>query len=225
MPEAVHLEPPHELTEGSHGPSDGSSHRLELVATLLLAISTVGIAWSGYQAARWSGFESELYASATHSRALANRAEERAGQGELQDLLNFNRWLEVTAEGRDDLADLVNRGFRAQFRPAFDAWLAQDPLVNQDAISSPLQMPQYQLPGYVRAERLDTIADVQFERAKAATDNTDDYVLLTVFLAVVLFFAGISLRFTWQKLRVVVLTMAALFLVYAVVRLIDLPVH
>src|SRR5450759_531871 len=47
---------PHELSE----PGAGTTHRertLELLATLLLSIATVGIAWSGYQAARWSGIE------------------------------------------------------------------------------------------------------------------------------------------------------------------------
>jgi hypothetical protein len=225
MTEPVHVHPPHELTEAEGSSSDRATHRLELVATLLLAIATVGIAWSGYQAARWSGLQTELYTSATHTRTIANRETTRAGQQRLQDLLNFNRWLEVSTEGNTTLTDLYVRRFRPQFRPAFDAWLAQDPLNNLDAIASPLYMPQYRLPGFVRAGRLDRVADREFDRAKAATENTDDYILNTVFLAVVLFFAGISLRFTWSAMRITVLVLGAVFLVFGLVRMLSLPIH
>ncbi len=225
MAEPVHVHAPHELTETEGGSSEGATHRLELVATLLLAIATVGIAWSGYQAARWSGFQSEQYASATHTRTVANREATRSGQARLQDLLNFNRWLEVSTEDNTTLADLYLRRFRPQFRPAFDAWLAQDPLNNPDGVASPLYMPQYRLPGFERAERLDRVADRQIDQAKAATENTDDYILLTVFLAVVLFFAGISLRFTWSAMRTTVLVLGAVFLVFALVRMLAFPIH
>jgi len=36
-----------------------------------------------------------------------------------------------------------------------------------------------------------------FEEGKEATEHADNYVFATVFFAVVLFFAGISLRFQW----------------------------
>ncbi len=45
----------------------------------------------------------------------------------------------------------------------------------------------------------------------------------TVFFAVVLFFAGISLRFEWFPMRVLVLGGATLLLVYAAGRLVTLP--
>ena len=41
---------------------------LEFVAVLLLSISTLAIAWSGYQAARWSGHQSRDYAAASTAR-------------------------------------------------------------------------------------------------------------------------------------------------------------
>jgi hypothetical protein len=58
---------------------------------------------------------------------------------------------------------------------------------------------------------------------KAATENTDNYVLTTVFFAAVLFFAGISLRFKWQSMRLVVITFAVVFLGYGLARLALLP--
>ena len=55
------------------------------------------------------------------------------------------------------------------------------------------------------------------------TDHTDAYVLTTVFFAAVLFFAGISTRFEWLRMRAVVLAFAALGLGYATFRILTLP--
>ena len=71
----------------------------------------------------------------------------------------------------------------------------------------------------VKAARLEHLGDRRFEQGKEATENSDDYVFVTVFFAVVLFFAGISLRFTWLPIRVGILAMAATMLVYGTIRI------
>jgi hypothetical protein len=48
-------------------------------------------------------------------------------------------------------------------------------------------------------------------------------VLTSVFLASVLFFAGISMRFVWQRMRVTVLVLAGVSLVYGIIRVATLP--
>ena len=125
MPEHVHVHAPHELHEGNER-TTRRDRTLEIVAAFLLALSTLAIAWSGYQAARWSGLQAEKYSEATAARSLANRHQINAGEQRVADLLNFNRWLEVTTAGNAELTALYERRFRDEFRPAFDAWLAQD---------------------------------------------------------------------------------------------------
>ena len=197
---------------------------MELVATLLLAIATLGIAWSGYQGARWNGEAAEEYSAANAARARANIAETDGDQERTQDLLNFNRWLEVTTEGNQELASLYERRFRAEFRPAFEAWLADDPLNNPAAEASPLREAEYKLADLERADELEAQGTEHFESGKDATENTDSYVLTTVFFAAVLFFAGISMRFVWQRMRIAVLVLGWLFLVYAIVLVARLPI-
>jgi hypothetical protein len=161
--------------------------------------------------------------AASTARSLANRASTLAAQERDQDLLNFNRWLEVTTEGNTQLAALYQRRFRAEFRPAFEEWLATDPLNNPNAIPSPLLEKQYVLADEVKAEKLEKLGDARFEQGKQATENADDYVFVTVFFAVVLFFAGISLRFAWIPLRIGILALGGVLLVYAVARIATLP--
>ena len=222
MPEHVHVHAPHELTEESHSVSR-QERILEFVAVLLLSISTLAIAWSGYQAARWSGHQSRDYAAASTARARANRVSTLAGQQRIQDLLNFNRWLEASDEGNAKIADLYVRRFRPEFLPAFRAWSVQDPFNNRDAIATPLLMPEYKLANFEKADRLERGGTELFNSAKEATEHADSYVFATVFFAAVLFFAGISMRFRWYAMRVTVLVISGVFLLYGVVHVATLP--
>jgi hypothetical protein len=222
MPEHVHVHAPHELSDP--GESHSSRERwLEVAAALLLSLATLGIAWSGYQAAKWSGLQARRYTQASTARSFANRAATQASQDRTQDLLNFNRWLEVTTEGNTELADLYERRFRDEFRPAFERWVADDPLHNTNAVASPLLEKNYVLANMVKADKLEKLGDVRFEQGKNATEHADDYVFVTVFFAVVLFFAGISLRFQLFSMRVLILGLGTVMLVYGIVKFTSLP--
>jgi hypothetical protein len=189
---------------------------------LLLSVATVCVAWSGYQAAKWSGVQAQRYAAASTARAEATRAATLAGQERLQDLLNFNRWLEVSSQGNELLAALYERRFREEFRPAFEAWRASDPVDNPEAVATPLLEPEYRLANFERADELEREGDRRFEAAHDATENADKYVFSTVFFAAVLFFAGISMRFVWVRMRITILALAFAFLVYGIATLLTL---
>jgi hypothetical protein len=222
MPEHVHVHTPHGLDEAGAVVSR-RERMLEIVAGLLLSLATIGIAWSGYQAAKWSGLQARRYTQASTARSLANRASTLAAQERTQDLLNFNRWLEVTTEGNTQLAALYERRFRDEFRTAFAAWLRADPLNNPQALPSPLLEKQYVLADAVKAAELEKLGDSRFEQGKQATENADDYVFVTVFFAIVLFFAGISMRFVWLPMRLTILVLGTAMLVYGAARLGTLP--
>ena len=144
----------------------------------------------------------------------------------MQDVLNFNRWLEVSTEGDTQLAELYERRFRDEFRPAFDAWIAEDPLNNPSADGEPAAACRSTCsPTRWRAIASSEKATGLFEEGKEATEHADDYVFITVFFAAVLFFAGMSLRFVWLKLRAIVLGFAVVLLAYGFVRLGIMPTY
>ncbi len=87
-----------------------------------------------------------------------------------------------------------------------------------------MRQEEYKVAALERGEQLEDVADEHFEDGKEATEHTDSYVLTTVFFAAVLFFAGISMRFVWQRMRVAVLVLGSLFLVYAIVLVARLPI-
>jgi ferric-dicitrate binding protein FerR (iron transport regulator) len=223
MPEHVHVHAPHELAEVHPTTTNVRERWLEIAAALMLSLATLGIAWSGYQAAKWSGLQARRYTQASTARSLANQSATLATEDRTQDLLNFNRWLEVYTNGDTELASLYERRFRDEFRPAFERWLAADPLHDAESIPSPLRESNYKLANMEKADRLERIGDARFEQGKEATENADDYVFVTVFFAIVLFFAGISLRFSWFPMRILILGFGTAILLWGGFRLLDLP--
>src|SRR3954451_25021348 len=111
----AHLHVPHELTETHEGGHDavGRGERvLELLAVVLLSLTTLATAWSGYQAARWSGEQSQLYARASATRVQAGQQASRAGQLRIDALVLFDDWLAARTAGRTRLAAINERRFR-----------------------------------------------------------------------------------------------------------------
>jgi hypothetical protein len=223
----VHVHAPHELTEPPEEKGADTPHGervLELFAVLLLSLTTLATAWSGYQAARWSGEQSQLYARASATRIKAQQASTAAGQRRIDDQLYFNGWLDARQAGNRKLATIYRKRFRPEFRPAFQAWIAQHPFTNPHAIAGPLYMPQYKLSETARAAELDTAANELYLEGTEAKSNDDRYILSTVFFAAVLFFAGISLRLDWRPLRIIVLGLAGALLLGGAVFVLSLPV-
>jgi hypothetical protein len=222
----AHPHVPHELTEGKEDgkPTSHGERVLELGAVLLLSMTAVATAWSGYQAARWSGEQSKGYAQASTARIHSQRQASHAGQVRIDDLLYFNGWLNAHSTGHQALAAIYERRFRAGFVPAFRAWIAQRPFTNPNAIPGPLYMPQFHLPALDRSHALDDEADGLYKEGTDAKTNDDHYILSTVFFAAVLFFAGISLRLDWRPLRITVLVFASLMLLSGLVFVLTLPI-
>lgn len=226
----IHVHVPHELSEsrGQGAPErdrpDRGERLLELGAVLLLSLTTLATAWSGYQAARWSGEQSQHFARASTMRIKSQAQTTLAGQLRIDDLVLFNGWLDARETGDTRLAAIYRRRFRPEFRPAFQAWLSQRPFTSSTRIPGPLYTPEYRLAETARAEQLDGQADELYRDGTVAKNNGDHYILSTVFFAAVLFFAGISLRLGWRPLRVVVLGLAAAMLLAGVGYVATLPV-
>ncbi len=75
-----------------------------------------------------------------------------------------------------------------------------------------------------RSAVLSNEADDLYQQGTDAKEHDDDYILSTVFFAAVLFFAGISLRVDWRRLRIAVLVFAAAMLLGGLVFVLTLPV-
>jgi hypothetical protein len=180
--------------------------RVELVATVLLAVATVATAWSGYQSTRWNGEQAK---AAGRANALRIESAKAAGLANTQteiDVASFTQWVDAYTLGHTRLADFYFQRFRPEFKPAVNAWIATRPLKNASAPPTPFAMPQYRLTARRQAERLEAQADGFSALVLRNIQRASNYVLAVVLFASALFFAGISTKLTAPKLRVVLLS-------------------
>jgi hypothetical protein len=169
-------------------------HRVELLATVLLAVAAVATAWSTYQSTQWRGEQAADYSKGTAARIQSAQASGRAGQLTQVDIATFVQWVDADVAGNRQLARFYRRRFRPEFKPAFAAWLATRPRTNPHAPLSPFAMPQYRVAEQVKSERLNASAGVHADEAGSANQHADNYVLAVVLFAAALFFAGISTK-------------------------------
>jgi hypothetical protein len=206
------------------GGTSRTERRFEIVATILLALTALATAWSGYQAALWDGVQSSNYTQASAARTEASQNHTEANQFRLGDLSVFENYIDATIGGDAQLADFYRQRFRDEFEPAYQAWIALDPFSNPDAPPSPLAMPEYQLADDKEAEDLNARAEAKFNEGEDANRYSDTYTATTLFFAAALFFAAISERFSYQRARAALLGMAAVGLVGGTVLMVTQPV-
>lgn len=197
----------------------------EVITAIMLGVVAVATAWSGYQAARWSSEQSTLYAQANAMLVESTRDSTLAADYKLYDVMIVNNWINAYTQGNTKLANIYERRFRPEFRPAFEAWLATDPFHNPNAPPGPLFMPQYKVSLDEQAQRLEANATRNLNTGQAAIQQSDDYVLNTVFLATVLFLTAIAERFEWTAVRAAVLALALGMLLFGLYHLITYPIN
>jgi hypothetical protein len=189
------------------------THRLEVVATVLLALAAVATAWSGYQSTRWNGEQAKASSRTNAIRIDAARAQGLAQAQTQVDVATFTQWVDAYARRETELADFYFKRFRNEFGPAVNAWLATRPLQNPDAPLTPFAMPEYRLASAAEAERLDAEAETSAATVRRNIQRASNYVLGVVLFSVSLFFAGMSTKLGDARLRKVTLAVGcAVFL-------------
>ena len=140
-------------------------------------------------------------------------------------MATFTQWLNARATGHPALARFYRQRFRGEFKPAFAAWLATQPLTSTAAPETPFAMPQYRLAAQTAADRQEVAAAAASNGSKAANERANNYTLAVVLFATALFFAGISSKLQTERARATVLGLGCLMFVGAVVWLVTLPVN
>jgi hypothetical protein len=182
------------------------AERLEIVATVLLALATVATAWSGYEASRWNGEQAKAFSRGNAARIESTRASALADAQTQIDVATFTSWVDAYAQGQARLAGFYRKRFRAEFKPAANAWIATRPLRNANAPLTPFAMPQYRLAARKEADELDLEAEAWAAKARTNVQRATNYVLGAVLFAAALFFAGMSAKLRTRRLRTVLLS-------------------
>jgi hypothetical protein len=199
-------------------------HRLELVATVLLALAAIATAWSTYQSAAWRGKQAAAQSASIAARVESTREAAVANRQAQIDVALFTQWVNAYAQDEGELASFYRKRFREEFVPAFDAWVATKPRKNPNAPLSPFAMPQYKLAASSQADALEAQAGDYSRAVQRYIDRSDRYMLAVVLFAISLFFAALSIRLHARDLRVALLALGNVIFVGTVFWLATQPV-
>jgi hypothetical protein len=201
---------------------------LEIVTAALLSLGGAATTFCSYQATLWGGRQLSSYGRADEVRTEAAAASTRAGQLQLIDVASFVAWLQAKMSGRTELEGALRQRLRAEFKPSFEEWLAQDPFVRQGAPPTPFALPSYKVELESHSEDLSHKSDGYFADGLYANAQADHYVLSTVIFAMALFFAGVGHQFRRFGVQVALLLVATALIgrgIYSMTRLPHLTPH
>ncbi|MGA7149011.1 MAG: hypothetical protein WBX17_11050 [Microbacterium sp.] len=178
----------------------------DVVSVFLLSITAVLTAWCGFESSKWGGEMSIAFSQASSARVQAANADGEARDNQQYDLTIYTQWVLAQADGREELVQFIEARFSPEFRVAFDAWEAG----GREALG-PFVMPEYQPPGTVESKELSARADAKYQEALEHNQRGDNYTLLTVLFALVLFLTAMSQRelVPWMRRALLILATVA----------------
>jgi hypothetical protein len=196
----------------------------EIACGIVLALATTASAWCAYQSKLWGGVQAARAGAA--ARAGREEAVNSLAATQLRafDASMFIAYMQARFETNTGMEAFLAQRFRPEMKSAVEAWLKLDPLSNPAAPPSPFRMAEYAQPETAEVARQAELATQAMAASGEARRNSDEYVLLTVIFASVLFFGGIARAFDSRPLRTALAALAVLLFLGTVVALTNMPI-
>jgi hypothetical protein len=200
-----------------------SGRIIEIITVALLALATVGSAWSAFQVSRWNGVETDEARTSASFRIDASREYALATQTVAYDAASVSQYAQAVSTDNVDLQLFIRETIvRPAFVPILDSW--EEQIAAGELPTNLLQNQEY-LDALLEPSRdLDAKALAATVASEEAGDTADDYIRLTLFFASALFFAGITASFRTRLPKLLLLVAAGATLATAGALLIDYPI-
>jgi hypothetical protein len=196
----------------------------EIACAIVLALATTASAWCAYQSKLWGGAQAARANAAIRAGREGAVNALAAVQLRAFDASMFIAYMQARIEGNQALEAFLGQRFRPEMKLAVEAWLKLDPLNNPAAPSSPFRMAEYSQKETAEVVRQEELAANGIAASREARRFSDNYVLLTVVFASVLFFGGIARAFDSRPLRMVLAALAMLLFLGTLVVLTSMPI-
>ena len=195
---------------------------IELAATILMSLATIAAAWSAYQSTRWGGVQAASYSASGAKRTEATQQNSIAAAQVQIDVMVWITYLEHLQAGDERGTAFLEARFRDEFKPAFEAWMAS---ATPGAVppGTPFDLPQYQPEAKRLANQLNAEADELAATARRANQLGDNFVLVAVVMASVLFFAGVGTKVKARGTRLFMLVAGFALFVAGVWFMLSMP--
>ena len=186
---------------------------IDIVFAVLLLVATLSTAVCVYQATRWNGEQATHFGESAMYRSESIRATTTANTQIIIDAELFLDWVNAASTGDLRQRAFIEERFRAEFRPAFEAWKAEANATNPIPPGTPFDRPEYSIAKSAESAQLEEQAAAAFDRGKDANEYGDLYISNTVLFAIVLFFCGVYSR--WEEVHIRQAILAVTLVVFA----------
>jgi hypothetical protein len=140
----------------------------------------------GVQASKWGGEMSISFSQASSNRVKASDASSASRDRMQVDALVFAQWLDAEQAGDTEQMAYYETLFSPEFKIAFAEW--------DQATRTPFGLDSYVPAGTAEAAAFNEKADAAYAQALVNNQRGDNYSLLTVMFALVLFLTAVSQR-------------------------------
>jgi len=208
----------------SDRPEPFSGRVIEIIAVLVLGITTLGTAWCSYEAYQWNREEATLAQQATTEQLEASRLFGLATQKVSYDSVALGEYAVAYRAGDEKLMQFYRTSLmRPALLPFLDEWVAEAKAgrAPQNLLSNAAYMDQV-MADY-NAASVQT-ADLDRQSGEAGT-VAQRYLVTTILLAIGLFFGGVTTSFRWPAAKIAIIALALIAVALAAARLVDLPVR
>lgn len=208
------------------GPEEGKQkiqRIIEVIIILLLATATVSSAWCIYEASAWGNVQMENVGAIALLQGESIRLTDDDNMLRTIDVNLFLSWVQAASENQTGRMVFLEERFRDEFQPAFNEWLGNRK-PGEVPTGTPFSLRSYSLKTTLELDQLKVNMSEHLDSVRQANQNSDRYILTTVFGALVLFFAGVAGKWKWPAITIIFIGIAMIFLVITLQRVFTLPV-
>lgn len=198
---------------------------VETASAVVMAVASLGTAWSSFEASRWGAQAGGKAEKAGALERKANLLEVQGFQVQAVQAQMFMEYLAAHLGGNAALERFYVDRFPPEVKAAFEPWLAQKPFENASAPPHPFVPTLYERRFTRDIEQCRQESVQLAKESQTAGGVADRYMTNTVLLATVLFFVGMTSRFSTPKLRLGTFCFGVALFAFALIRVLILPIQ
>lgn len=195
-----------------------SRDRLEIVVAILLGVAAIVTAWCSFQASQLDGIVQSSRAEGIREADAASQSYNSAISADVRDQTLFLEFAKAAqADDEETALYILETLMSPELAAAVDWWSAQP---DDSGFDSPFveENPEWSNALYEEAVAFDASSQAYFDVAERADMDADDFEVLTVILALSLFFFGVAGLSRQRRVMIGLSTVGIVIVAYSVIR-------
>ncbi len=199
-----------------------SSNRMEIMIAILLGVAAIVTAWCSFQASQLGDVVQKSYSEGIRAADAASQAYNTAVANDISDQTLFLEFAKAAQADDEDTAIYVLETLMSPELGAAVEWWIDQP--DDSGFDSPFveENPEWSNALYDEAAALDESSQAFFDGADQADTDADSFDLLTVILAIALFFLGVAGLSRQRRVMIGLSVVGSIIIVVSIVRAIAL---